>query len=146
MTRRSAIASALGRAEAPSGFPIRASSALSKTSAPPTRRAARCRTPVSIRAHANLALVVGLQGRFEEAETLARADLPPEGPPQRHLSPRDVVAAGQGAEAAQPQAGQERQPRLTRPHSRRPLPASSARTRTRLFKSHVAPIHHCRAR
>ena len=25
----------------------------------------------------NLALVVGLQGRFEEAETIARADLPP---------------------------------------------------------------------
>ena len=26
----------------------------------------------------NLALVVGLQGRFAEAETIARADLPPE--------------------------------------------------------------------
>ena len=26
----------------------------------------------------NLALVVGLQGRFQEAETIARADLPPD--------------------------------------------------------------------
>ena len=30
------------------------------------------------RARQNLALVVGLQGRFEEAEQIARADLPPE--------------------------------------------------------------------
>lgn len=30
------------------------------------------------RARQNLALVVGLQGRFDEAETIARADLPPE--------------------------------------------------------------------
>ncbi len=30
------------------------------------------------RARQNLALVVGLQGRFEEAESIARADLPPE--------------------------------------------------------------------
>ena len=29
------------------------------------------------RVRQNLALVVGLQGRFQEAETIARADLPP---------------------------------------------------------------------
>lgn len=31
-----------------------------------------------VRVRQNLALVVGLQGRFQEAETIARADLPPE--------------------------------------------------------------------
>ena len=41
------------------------------------RRAAR-RPPVDPRVRQNLALVVGLQGRFAEAETIARADLPPE--------------------------------------------------------------------
>ena len=30
------------------------------------------------RVRQNLALVVGLQGRFEEAQTIARADLPPD--------------------------------------------------------------------
>ena len=30
------------------------------------------------RVRQNLALVVGLQGRFQEAETIARADLPPD--------------------------------------------------------------------
>jgi Flp pilus assembly protein TadD len=30
-----------------------------------------------VRARQNLALVLGLQGRFDEAEAMARADLPP---------------------------------------------------------------------
>jgi Flp pilus assembly protein TadD len=41
------------------------------------RRAAE-HPPVDPRVRQNLALVVGLQGRFAEAETIARADLPPE--------------------------------------------------------------------
>ena len=43
-----------------------------------TLRRAAARRPVDSRVRQNLALVVGLQGRFKEAETIARADLPPE--------------------------------------------------------------------
>lgn len=43
-----------------------------------TLRRAAAHQPVDPRVRANLALVVGLQGRFAEAETIARADLPPE--------------------------------------------------------------------
>src|SRR5262245_24314685 len=42
------------------------------------RRAAAGRQRVDPRVRQNLALVVGLQGRFAEAEQIARADLPPE--------------------------------------------------------------------
>ena len=41
-------------------------------------RRAAARRPVDPRVRQNLALVVGLQGRFAEAETIARADLPPD--------------------------------------------------------------------
>ena len=43
-----------------------------------TLRRAGAHPPVDPRVRQNLALVVGLQGRFAEAETIARADLPPE--------------------------------------------------------------------
>ena len=43
-----------------------------------TLRRATVQAGVSPRARQNLALVVGLQGRFSEAESIARADLPPE--------------------------------------------------------------------
>jgi Flp pilus assembly protein TadD len=43
-----------------------------------TLRRATAQPGVGSRARQNLALVVGLQGRFTEAETIARADLPPE--------------------------------------------------------------------
>jgi Flp pilus assembly protein TadD len=43
-----------------------------------TLRRATDGTRVDPRVRQNLALVVGLQGRFAEAETIARADLPPE--------------------------------------------------------------------
>jgi Flp pilus assembly protein TadD len=43
-----------------------------------TLRRAAARPPVDPRVRQNLALVVGLQGRFAEAETIARAELPPE--------------------------------------------------------------------
>ncbi len=54
--------------------------ALSKelTKAETTLRKATAQGGGGIRARQNLALVVGLQGRFDEAETIARADLPPE--------------------------------------------------------------------
>ena len=43
-----------------------------------TLRRATAQPGVGPRARQNLALVVGLQGRFTEAEDIARADLPPE--------------------------------------------------------------------
>jgi Flp pilus assembly protein TadD len=43
-----------------------------------TLRQATAQPAVGSRARQNLALVVGLQGRFSEAEDIARADLPPE--------------------------------------------------------------------
>jgi len=43
-----------------------------------TLRRAAAHQPVDSRVRQNLALVVGLQGRFAEAEEIARADLPPE--------------------------------------------------------------------
>ncbi len=43
-----------------------------------TLRRAAVQKPVDTRVRQNLALVVGLQGRFAEAEAIARADLPPD--------------------------------------------------------------------
>jgi Flp pilus assembly protein TadD len=43
-----------------------------------TLRRAAARGGADRRVRQNLALVVGLQGRFPEAETIARADLPPD--------------------------------------------------------------------
>jgi Flp pilus assembly protein TadD len=43
-----------------------------------TLRRATARPPVDQRVRQNLALVVGLEGRFAEAEQIARADLPPD--------------------------------------------------------------------
>lgn len=43
-----------------------------------TLRRATAQPDVGPRARQNLALVVGLQGRFDEAEAIARADLPPD--------------------------------------------------------------------
>src|SRR3984957_6281362 len=54
--------------------------ALSKdlANAETTLRRAAAHRPVDTRVRQNLALVVGLQGRFPEAEDIARADLPPD--------------------------------------------------------------------
>jgi Flp pilus assembly protein TadD len=41
-------------------------------------RRATAQSSVDPRVRQNLALVIGLQGRFREAEEIARADLPPE--------------------------------------------------------------------
>jgi Flp pilus assembly protein TadD len=43
-----------------------------------TLRRAAAQRPVDSRVRQNLALVIGLQGRFAEAEVIARADLPPD--------------------------------------------------------------------
>ena len=43
-----------------------------------TLRQAAGRAPADKRVRQNLALVVGLQGRFQDAETIAKADLPPD--------------------------------------------------------------------
>jgi Flp pilus assembly protein TadD len=43
-----------------------------------TLRRAGAQRPTDPRVRQNLALVVGLQGRFAEAEDIARADLPPD--------------------------------------------------------------------
>jgi Flp pilus assembly protein TadD len=43
-----------------------------------TLRRAAAHQPVDPRVRQNLALVIGLQGRFAEAESIARADLPPD--------------------------------------------------------------------
>ena len=43
-----------------------------------TLRKAASRNGADPRVRQNLALVVGLQGRFAEAESIARADLPPD--------------------------------------------------------------------
>jgi len=48
------------------------------TKAESTLRRAAVQRPVDPRVRQNLALVVGLQGRFSEAEDIARADLPPD--------------------------------------------------------------------
>ena len=67
-------------------------------------RRARSRAP-SRKVRQNLALVVGLQGRFAEAETIARADLPPdEARRQRRLSAPDAGAAERREEAERSRA------------------------------------------
>jgi Flp pilus assembly protein TadD len=43
-----------------------------------TLRRALTRSGADARVRQNLSLVIGLQGRFAEAESIARADLPPE--------------------------------------------------------------------
>src|SRR6185503_20123794 len=43
-----------------------------------TLRRASAKGSADKRVRQNLALVVGLQGRFQEAETIARSDLPPD--------------------------------------------------------------------
>jgi Flp pilus assembly protein TadD len=57
-----------------------------------TLRRAEARPPVDPRVRQNLALVVGLQGRFAEAETIARADLPPDQAAANVAYLRDMLA------------------------------------------------------
>jgi Flp pilus assembly protein TadD len=62
------------------------------------RAAARSRDP---RVRQNLALVVGLQGRFAEAESIARADLPPDDAAANVAYLRQMLAQQNGMQQAQ---------------------------------------------
>jgi len=57
---------------------------------------------VDPRVRQNLALVVGLQGRFAEAESIARADLPPEEASANVAYLRDMLAHESDAQARRP--------------------------------------------
>jgi Flp pilus assembly protein TadD len=59
-----------------------------------TLRRASAHPPVDPRVRQNLALVVGLQGRFAEAETIARADLPPDQAAANVAYLRQMLARG----------------------------------------------------
>jgi Flp pilus assembly protein TadD len=59
-----------------------------------TLRRAAAQRPIDSRVRQNLALVVGLQGRFKEAETIARADLPPEEAAANVAYLRQMLARG----------------------------------------------------
>ena len=69
----------------------RAEATLRRASAKRERRQAR---------QQNLALVVGLQGRFQEAETIARADLPPSEAAANVAYLRQMLAQKGGTAAA----------------------------------------------
>jgi Flp pilus assembly protein TadD len=66
------------------------------------KRAAAGRNP-DPRVRGNLALVVGLQGRFDEAETIARADLPPDQAAANVAYLRKMIAQQQNATPARSQ-------------------------------------------
>jgi Flp pilus assembly protein TadD len=68
-----------------------------------TLRRAQERGSRDPRVRQNLALVVGLQGRFEEAETIAKADLPPDQAAANVAYLRDMI--GQQGKAARPARG-----------------------------------------
>ena len=71
-----------------------------------TLRRATAQPGVGPRARQNLALVVGLQGRFSEAEDIARADLPPEEAAANVQYLRQLLAQ-QKDEAQKPPAAQK---------------------------------------
>jgi Flp pilus assembly protein TadD len=71
-----------------------------------TLRRATAQPAVGPRARQNLALVVGLQGRFSEAENIARADLPPEEAAANVEYLRQMLAQ-QKDEAQKPPAAQK---------------------------------------
>jgi len=60
-----------------------------------TLRRASARGSTDKRVRQNLALVVGLQGRFQDAETIARADLPPDQAAENVAYLRRMMAAQQ---------------------------------------------------
>ncbi|HEY1153896.1 MAG TPA: hypothetical protein VGE73_08610, partial [Pseudolabrys sp.] len=72
--------------------------ALSKdlTRAEATLRRAVAQPGADSKARQNLALVLGLQGRFTEAEAIARADLPPEQAAENVAALRQMVAEHRG--------------------------------------------------
>jgi Flp pilus assembly protein TadD len=67
-----------------------------------TLRRAVSRPDADRRVRQNLALVVGLEGRFEEAENIARADLPPEEAAANIAYLRQLLSRQAGAEGPKP--------------------------------------------
>jgi Flp pilus assembly protein TadD len=77
-----------------------------------TLRQAAVRQPIDPRVRQNLALVVGLQGRFGEAEAIARADLPPDQAAANVANLRQMLAEQRekGAKRPPPRRGQRARP------------------------------------
>lgn len=67
-----------------------------------TLRQAAVQKPIDPRVRQNLALVVGLQGRFGEAEAIARADLPPDEATANVAYLRQMLAEQKDRDARQP--------------------------------------------
>jgi Flp pilus assembly protein TadD len=67
-----------------------------------TLRQAAALRPPDPRVRQNLALVVGLQGRFSEAESIARADLPPAEAAANVAYLRQMLAAQKGKDTKRP--------------------------------------------
>lgn len=82
--------------------------ALSKelTQAEATLRRAAEKSPNDKRIRQNLALVVGLQGRFEEAEVMAKADMPPAEAAANIAYLRDMIARHPAARRKPPSMAQ----------------------------------------
>lgn len=70
-----------------------------------TLRRAASRGVADRRIRQNLALVVGLQGRFEEAEDIARAELPPEEAAANVSYLRQMLAQHEGSRGSSPRRG-----------------------------------------
>jgi Flp pilus assembly protein TadD len=79
-----------------------------------TLRKATLQPGVKPRTRQNLALVVGLQGRFPEAENIARADLPPEEAAANVEYLRQMLAQ-QKADIKKPSTAQKPKPAATPP-------------------------------
>jgi Flp pilus assembly protein TadD len=73
-----------------------------------TLRRAASKDRANARVRQNLALVIGLQGRFEEAEAVARADLPPEEAAANAAYLRELLARQPGPRKRLPSVAQGR--------------------------------------
>jgi Flp pilus assembly protein TadD len=87
------------------------------------RKAAAAHSPIDPRVRQNLALVVGLRGHFAEAESIARADLPPTEAAANVAFLRQMLAQ-QGGGAKQPKSRRTHQ---TRPERIGSQPATAGR-------------------
>jgi Flp pilus assembly protein TadD len=80
-----------------------------------TLRQAAVKKPIDPRVRQNLALVVGLQGRFAEAEGIARADLPPDQAAANVAFLQQMMAEQRDKDAKRPPPRQPRRARSDRP-------------------------------
>ncbi|MEA2906174.1 MAG: hypothetical protein QOI12_3561 [Alphaproteobacteria bacterium] len=86
-----------------------------------TLRRATAQSGVGPRARQNLALVVGLQGRFAEAESIARADLPPEEAAANVVYLRQLLSQQQKIDESKSAPAPGKPPA---PPARKPAPAA----------------------